>query len=168
MKSISLLVCFFLIVHSCAAQDVGPRLLIKQSIVDMKNGKIDLKCVLINGNNKNIFYKPNHNDDFCLRLNYLRLKDLSNNTEVNYFPCRWVADFNKIDIDSTNSVELSPNCNFTFNLILNASKFNNKLKQNHTYEVTFRVNHKDICGSGLPCKAFTGILNASGYRFIYK
>ena len=168
MRNIIILFFALFAFHSGTAQELSPRLVIKKSFVNTKTGKINLTCVLINGIDKNIFYKPNHNQDFCLRLNSLKLKDLSNNSEVSYFPCRWVVDFSKIDIDSANSVELEPNGEYNFNLVLNAFKFNNRLKQNHKYEVAFSVNHKDICGSGLPCKAFTGILDANKHVFIYK
>lgn len=167
MRTVLIFCLLTLVVYASHAQEIGPRLTVNKSAVDIKNHKIRLTCSIINGQNKTRFYKPNSYHDFCLRLNRLVLNDVSNKAETDYFPCNSLADMNIIHIDDTNSVELTPNSAYTFDLILNASKFDNKLKVNHKYKVSFTINHRDICG-GAPCVVFIGFLEANKYQFIYK
>ena len=167
MRSIVVFLLLLLSAPCVSAQDSGPRLTIKKSVVDIKNNKIRLTCSITNGQNKTRFYKPNSHHDFCLRLNHLALNDVSNKTETDYFPCHWMADMDIIHINNTNSVELDPNGTYTFDLVLNTSKFVNKLRINHKYRALLTINHRDICG-GAPCNVFTGFLKDDSYQFVYK
>jgi hypothetical protein len=78
-----------------------------------------------------------------------------------------MADMDIIHINNTNSVELDPNGTYTFDLVLNTSKFVNKLRINHKYRALLTINHRDICG-GAPCNVFTGFLKDDSYQFVYK
>lgn len=142
------------------SENVTPKLLINDVFLSRKDGAVHIKWEIINGSNTNIFYKPNDNHDFCLRINYVLFKNLSNKRESYYLPCTALADMNRINITSENSIVLSPNEHYKCEFILKQKGFNSTIFANKEYNILLNINYKNICG-GDTCNVFTGGLSSN-------
>ena len=143
------------------------RLRLTKATYDAKSKALIIIGQVQNDDSTRTFLKPQGDRDFCLRLSYAELSDKKTKRESHYFPCKWVADLDRVAFTQQNTIEVPPNGKYSFTMKLKTQKIFSPLIPNHSYKAKLRLNHHDICG-GQACKVFTGSLTSNDMTFLVR